>query len=367
MPSKIASSSKERENKWDLKIVDTEKRVCNYAKGRWVSDRKRPLYSGFGCKQWLSEMWACRLTQRTDFSYEGFSWQPENCEMPEFEGSTFLRRMRDKTIAFIGDSLGRQQFQSLMCMVTSGKDAPEVEDVGGEYGLFKAPGSIRPDGWAYKFPSTNTTILYYWSASLCDLEPVNITDPATDYAMHLDRPPAFMRRNLHRFDVLVLNTGHHWNRGKLQANRWVMYVDGMPNKDRKRAQIGNAKNFTIYSVVKWLDTQLPQYPKLRAFFRTISPRHFSNGDWNTGGRCDNTTPLAGGSEVSQDESSDPVVDGAVKGTRVKILDITAISQLRDEAHISRYSIKATEGVNDCLHWCLPGIPDTWNELLYAQI
>lgn len=105
----------------------------------------------------------------------------------------------------------------------------------------------------------------------------------------------------------------------------------------------------------------------RPFFRTISPRHFLNGDWNTGGSCDNTTPLAGGSEVWQDESSDSVVEGAVKGTRVKILDITAISRLRDEGHISRYSAKSTEGVQDCLHWCLPGIPDTWNELLYAQL
>ena len=69
----------------------------------------------------------------------------------------------------------------------------------------------------------------------------------------------------------------------------------------------------------------------------------------------------------QDGSSDPVIEGAVKGTKVKILDITSISKLRDEGHISRYSIRGTTDVNDCLHWCLPGIPDTWNDLLIAQI
>ena len=106
---------------------------------------------------------------------------------------------------------------------------------------------------------------------------------------------------------------------------------------------------------------------LKLFFRTTSLRHFVNGDWNARGSCDNTTLLAGGSEVTQDESSDPVVEGAGKGTKVKILDITAISQLRDEGHISRYSIKSSSGVQDCLHWCLPGIPDTWNELLCAQL
>lgn len=342
-------------------------KVCNYAKGRWVADTRRPLYSGLGCKQWLSEMWACRLTQRKDFSFEGYRWQPENCEMPEFEQSEFLRRMQDKTVAFIGDSLGRQQFQSLMCMATGGEQSPEVENVGKKYGLVKARGAIRPDGWAYRFPKTNTTILYYWSASLSDLVPLNISDRATDVAMHLDRPPAFMRRFLHHFDVLVLNTGHHWNRGKLNANRWVMYVDGKPNEDKKRAEIVSAKNFTVHSIVRWLDSQLPSHPRLKVFFRTISPRHFLNGDWNTGGTCDNTTPLSGGSEVVQHGSSDPVIEGAVKGSKVKILDITSISQLRDEGHISRYSVRGTTAINDCLHWCLPGIPDTWNELLIAQI
>ncbi|XP_057979018.1 protein trichome birefringence-like 16 isoform X2 [Malania oleifera] len=343
------------------------KKVCNYAKGRWVADSRRPLYSGFGCKQWLSPMWACRLTQRADFSYEKYRWQPENCKMREFDGSAFLKRMQDKTIAFVGDSLGRQQFQSLMCMVTGGQEHSEVQDMGMEYGLLKARGALRPDGWAFWFPTTNTTILYYWSASLCNIEPINITDPATYFAMHLDRPPDFLSRFLHKLDVLVLNTGHHWNRGKMRANRWVMYVDGMPNEDKKLAPIGNAKNFAVHSVVKWLDSQLPLYPRLNAFFRTLSPRHFSNGDWNTGGSCDNTTPLAGGGEVSKDESDDPVVEDAVKGTKVKILDITAMSQLRDEGHLSRYGIKGTEGIHDCLHWCLPGIPDTWNELLFAQL
>ncbi|KAI3938859.1 hypothetical protein MKW92_012482 [Papaver armeniacum] len=331
-----------------------KKETCDYAKGRW--EEGKPLYSGFGCKQWLSGMWACRLTQRTDFAYEKFRWKPFSCEMPEFDGESFLKRMKDKTIALIGDSLGRQQFQSLMCMVTGGEFREDVVDVGWEYGLVKARGAARPDGWAYRFPSTNTTILYYWSASLCDLEPINpVTKPQTGLCIWID--PAFLRRYLDRFDVL----------GKLNANRWVMHVGGVRNTDRKLAEIGRAKNFTVYSIVKWVDQQLPTHPRLKAFFRTISPRHFFHGDWNTGGSCDNTVPLAGGKEVTQDESLDHSASGAVRGTKVKLLDITAISQLRDEGHISRYSIKATPGMQDCLHWCLPGIPDTWNELMIAQL
>lgn len=65
---------------------------CNHAKGKWVPDTSRPFYSGFGCKQWLSAMWACRLTHRTDFAYEKLRWQPKNCKMEEFEGLKFLRK-----------------------------------------------------------------------------------------------------------------------------------------------------------------------------------------------------------------------------------------------------------------------------------
>ncbi|XP_061996309.1 protein trichome birefringence-like 16 [Rosa rugosa] len=340
---------------------------CNYAKGKWVVGDKQPLYSGFSCKQWLSGPWACRLTQRTDFAYEMLRWQPRDCQMEEFEGSKFLKRMQDKTLAFVGDSLGRQQFQSLMCMVTGGNERKDVIDVGMEYGIAQARGDVRPSGWAYRFPSTNTTILYYWSASLCDVQPIIPTDPATDYAMHLDRPPAFLVQYLHKLDVVVLNTGHHWNRGKLKANRWVMYVGGKPNKDKKIAMIWKAKNVTVYSVVNWVNSQLPKYPGLKVFYRSISPRHFVGGDWNTGGSCDNTKPMSVGKEVLQDESSDESAAGAAKGTGVKILDITALSQLRDEGHISRFRIQAKPGMQDCLHWCLPGVPDTWNEILFNQI
>ncbi|XP_047336661.1 protein trichome birefringence-like 16 isoform X2 [Impatiens glandulifera] len=356
----IASFVKENEN--------ISPAVCNYAVGKWVVDDNRPLYSGSGCKQWLSGMWACRLTQRTDFEYEKFRWQPKNCKMEEFSGSKFLERMRDKTLAFIGDSLGRQQFQSLMCMITGGEeDLFRVEDAGTEYGLVKARGAVRPDGWAYRFPTTNTTVLFYWSASLCDLEPLDPTNPLTEYAMHLDRPPAFLKRFIDRFQVVVLNTGHHWNRGKLKANRWVMHVNGSPIKNSRLATIEGAKNYTVYSIVNWVNSQLPKYPGMRGFYRALSPRHFFNGDWNTGGTCDSTTPMSRGLEVLKEESDDVVGAGAVKGTSVQLLDITGLSQLRDEGHMSRYSIRATPGMQDCLHWCLPGIPDTWNEILFAQL
>ncbi|CAI0448137.1 unnamed protein product [Linum tenue] len=343
-----------------------DKQVCNYAKGKWVVDDSLPLYSGFDCKQWLAPGWACRLMQRTEFSYEKLRWQPKDCTMERFNGDEFLKRMRGKTLAFVGDSLGRQQFQSLMCMITGGLERNDVLDVGSEYGL-AVPENGRPDGWAYRFPTTNTTVLYYWSSCLSDVERIDPKDPNSHYAMHLDRPPAFLRENLHRIHVLVLNTGHHWNRGKLSANRWVMHVGGVKNTNKRLSTMGDLKNFTIHSIVSWVNSQLPENPQLQAFYRSISPRHFSGGEWNTGGSCDSTIPMSIGKEVADEESKDYSAWHAVQGTGVKILDITSSSKLRDEGHISRYSLTAKRGMQDCLHWCLPGVPDSWNEILFAQI
>ncbi|KAG4203157.1 hypothetical protein ERO13_A05G383100v2 [Gossypium hirsutum] len=313
--------------------------VCNYARGRWVADSRPPLYAA-QCK-YMERKWAWRLSSRTDFSYEGYRWQSVDCQKPEFEASHFLERMKDKIVAFVGDSLSRQQFESMMCMLTGGKESSDIEDV-----QFLYTGEIHHPGWGYRFR-----------------KPINATDPNTLNAMHLDRQPAFIRENIDHLNVLVMNTDQHWRKTLVSWDNEVMYVNGAPVQDRNLKNISNAMIFKVNNIVKWLDSKLASNPNLQVFFRTKSPTHFFKGDWDTGGRCDNTIPMTRGSEVFEDESSDKVVAAAVKGTRVKLLDITALSDLRDEAHNSYYGKNSP----DCLHWCLPGVPDTWNELLNAQL
>ncbi|XWS44690.1 hypothetical protein CRYUN_Cryun15aG0069400 [Craigia yunnanensis] len=207
------SSLPEMKDTGDYKngTASVETKVCNYAKGRWVADSRLPLYP-IGCK-YIQRNWACRLTNRTDFSYEGYRWQSIDCKTLEFEPSDFLKRMQDKTVAFIGDSLSREQFHSMMCMLTGGQENPDVEDVedvADKYAFlqFLRNGAIHQHGWAYRFRSTNTTILHSWSARLCDRVPINATDPNTLYAMHLDRQPAFIRQQIDQLNVLLIIYAH---------------------------------------------------------------------------------------------------------------------------------------------------------------
>lgn len=51
---------------------------------------------------------------------------------------------------------------------------------------------------------------------------------------------------------------------------------------------------------------------------------------------------------------------------VHLLNITRLSQLRKDSHPSAYGFGGNRGM-DCTHWCLPGVPDTWNQLLFAAL
>ncbi|KAG7580862.1 PC-Esterase [Arabidopsis suecica] len=62
-------------------------------------------------------------------------------------------------------------------------------------------------------------------------------------------------------------------------------------------------------------------------------------------------------------------------TLVTYLNITRLTDYRKDAHPSIYrkqKLSAEESKSpllyqDCSHWCLPGVPDSWNEILYAEI
>ncbi|RWW32689.1 hypothetical protein GW17_00002615 [Ensete ventricosum] len=75
-----------------------------------------------------------------------------------------------------------------------------------------------------------------------------------------------------------------------------------------------------------------------------------------------------------------VVAGVVGRMRVPVtfLNITQLSEHRIDGHTSVYTefqgkiLSEEQKANplryaDCIHWCLPGVPDTWNQLLYAYL
>lgn len=50
--------------------------------------------------------------------------------------------------------------------------------------------------------------------------------------------------------------------------------------------------------------------------------------------------------------------------QVELFDITTLSQLRKDGHPGLHN---PLGSLDCTHWCVAGVPDTWNQILYTQL
>lgn len=48
------------------------------------------------------------------------------------------------------------------------------------------------------------------------------------------------------------------------------------------------------------------------------------------------------------------------------LDISLLTQLRPDAHPHEYTHPQRSG-QDCTHWCIAGVADTWNLLLIASL
>ena len=75
-----------------------------------------------------------------------------------------------------------------------------------------------------------------------------------------------------------------------------------------------------------------------------------------------------------------VAENVTRSLKVPVyfLNITRLSEFRKDAHTSVHTIRQGKMLTpeqqadpntyaDCIHWCLPGLPDTWNEFLYTRI
>jgi hypothetical protein len=66
-----------------------------------------------------------------------------------------------------------------------------------------------------------------------------------------------------------------------------------------------------------------------------------------------------------------VTEEALAGSSgIRLVNLTYMSEFRADAHpaawLGKKGVVAAYG-QDCMHWCLPGVPDTWVDVMAAQI
>nr|CAD1826804.1 unnamed protein product [Ananas comosus var. bracteatus] len=99
-------------------VVEHGGQRCDYSDGRWVFEPRGPLYNGTSCST-IKDGQNCMAHGRPDTGYLRWRWQPAQCDLPAFDPPSFLRLIRNKHVAFVGDSMARNQAESLLCLLAT--------------------------------------------------------------------------------------------------------------------------------------------------------------------------------------------------------------------------------------------------------
>ncbi|KAF2597218.1 hypothetical protein F2Q68_00007136 [Brassica cretica] len=175
-------------------------------------------------------------------------------------------------------------------------------------------------------------------------------------------------------DIIVFNTGHWWTHEKTSKGE-DYYQEGSNVYHELAVLEAFRKALTTWG--RWVEKNVNPEKSL-VFFRGFSATHFSGGQWNSGGACDSETePIKNETYLTPYPSRMKVLESVLKGmtTPVTYLNITRLTDYRKDGHPSVYrkQILSDEQkktpllYQDCSHWCLPGVPDSWNEILYAEL
>lgn len=352
-------SLKSISEKIDTSEEEKGERACDATKGEWVFDESYPLYSTSTCP-FIDEGFNCEANGRLDKDYMKWRWKPHDCDIPRFNATNMLELIRGKRVVFAGDSINRNQWESMLCLLTSAvKDPKKVYETHGRR-ITKEKGN-----YCFRFVDYKCTVEYYVSHFLVHEGKARVGRKRMQ-TLRIDT----IDRGSSRWkgaDILIFNTAHWWSHYKTKSG--VNYYQEGDNV-LPHLQVTTAFKKSMLTWASWVDKNINSR-KTQVFFRTSAPSHFRGGDWNAGGHCKEASkPL--NETASKNYPEKNVIMEEVIGqmkSRVKLLNITGLSDYRIDGHPSIYGRKGGSGLKgeDCSHWCLPGVPDIWNQLLYVHL
>ncbi|CAK7343762.1 unnamed protein product [Dovyalis caffra] len=346
---------------------------CNMFSGKWVFDNKSyPLYKEKECT-FMSDQLACEKFGRKDLNYQNWRWKPHQCDLPRFNATVLLERLRNKRLMFVGDSLNRGQWVSMVCLVDS--VIPP--------GLKSMHQHHNNSLYIFKTTEYNATIEFYWAPLLVESnsdDPVNHhVDDRTVRVQGIEKHA----RHWTNADILVFNSYLWWRRAQMTV-LWGSFES--PGGIYKKVEMPRVYEMALKTWSDWLEVHVNR-TKTRMFFVSLSPTHQKALEWGgaEGQNCYNETELILKEGYRGQASCQEMMrvvektldDLKTRGLNVEMINITQLSEYRKEGHPSAYrkqweplteeQISNPSSYADCIHWCLPGVPDVWNELLYAYI
>ncbi|PIN18987.1 hypothetical protein CDL12_08338 [Handroanthus impetiginosus] len=336
---------------------------CDIFNGRWVRDDTMPYYPPGSCP-YIDRDFDCHLNGRPDNEFVKWRWQPYDCDIPRLNTTDFLERLRGKKLIFVGDSLNRNMWESLVCALRHGvQDKNQVYEISGRH-EFKKKGF-----YAFRFEDYNCSIDFVSSPFLVKQSSFNGKNGSFE-TLRLDLMDG-TTSTYHDADVIIFNTGHWWTHEKTSRGE-DYYQEG--NYVHPRLKVLEAYKRALTTWASWVDKNIDSN-RTEVIFRGYSVTHFRGGPWNSGGQCHKETePIFNKTYLAKYPSKMKILEYVLKGMKAPVtyLNISRLTDYRKDGHPSVYrpdfqTAQQEVHAQDCSHWCLPGVPDTWNELLYVSL